>query len=121
MSLQAEIVNKLHQMKAIAPGIKASGVITSDGLIVASDGLETDEEDLFAARSVIVISVAQQVSQELGIEPIKHISIKGDKGTVFMIPLSERAFLVILADPQAKLGALMLAAMKTAEELRGVV
>ncbi|MHA2059803.1 MAG: roadblock/LC7 domain-containing protein [Candidatus Ranarchaeia archaeon] len=70
--------------KAIQQGISAITVSNFEGLVVASKIQETVDKNITAAMSGLAFSTANQVKEELKLGLFKDITIRGDKGSIFI-------------------------------------
>lgn len=110
----------LIELNGTSADIEASGVISTDGLMMASALPAGFDEDRVGAMSAAMLSLGDRTSQELERGSLEQVLIKGDAGYVLMSHAGEEAVLTVLAKPNAKLGLIFLdvkRAAATIEEL----
>jgi predicted regulator of Ras-like GTPase activity (Roadblock/LC7/MglB family) len=111
------MVKRLQSMKAAAPDIEASAIISVDGLIMAS-ALPVDvEEDRVSAMSAAMLSLGERIAGELGRGGLDQVYIKGSNGFIVLISIGTEAVLTALARQEAKLGLIILEMRRAAEDL----
>jgi uncharacterized protein len=111
------MVKRLQSMKAAAPDIEASAIISVDGLIMAS-ALPVDvEEDRVSAMSAAMLSLGERIAGELGRGGLDQVYIKGSNGFIVLISVGTEAVLTALARQEAKLGLIILEMRRAAEDL----
>ncbi|HEY59060.1 MAG TPA: hypothetical protein G4O04_11130 [Anaerolineae bacterium] len=116
-----QMVSRLQAMRAAAPDIEASAVVSVDGLIIAS-ALPTDtEEDRVSAMSAAMLSLGERIASELGRGTIEQVYVKGDQGYVILSAVGEEAVLTVLANKVAKLGLIFLEMRRAAEDLARLI
>lgn len=98
----------LFELNGTSADIEASGVISTDGLMMAS-ALPADlDEDRVGAMSAAMLSLGDRTAQELARGSLEQVLIKGDKGYILMTHAGDEAVLTVLAKPRAKLGLIFL-------------
>jgi len=111
------MIKRLQSMKAAAPDIDASAIISVDGLIMAS-ALPVDvEEDRVSAMSAAMLSLGERIAGELGRGGLDQVYIKGSNGFIVLISIGTEAVLTALARQEAKLGLIILEMRRAAEDL----
>lgn len=112
-----QMVDRLHAMRAAAPDIEASAIVSVDGLIMASALQQGAEEDRVSAMSAAMLSLGERISSELGRGALDQVYIKGDKGFIVLISVGDEAVLTALARQDGKLGLVFLEMRRAAEDL----
>ncbi|MEC4887963.1 MAG: roadblock/LC7 domain-containing protein [Scytonema sp. PMC 1070.18] len=102
--LQKQLQNFMSSTAEVQGAILAS----PDGIALASVlSVEIDEERS-AAMSASMLSLAEQIGQELVRGPIDRIIMEGEKGYGVLVSCSQEAVLLVLASAAAKQGVLFL-------------
>jgi len=116
-----QMVSRLQAMRAAAPDIEASAVVSVDGLIIASALPADTEEDRVSAMSAAMLSLGERIASELGRGTIEQVYVKGDQGYVILSAVGEDAVLTVLANKDAKLGLIFLEMRRAAEDLASLI
>ncbi|MDD2740303.1 MAG: roadblock/LC7 domain-containing protein [Methylomonas lenta] len=98
----------LTELNGSSSDIEASGIISTDGLMIASVLPAGMDEDRVGAMSAAMLSLGDRTAQELARGELEQVLIKGDSGYVLMIHAGQEAVLTVLAKPNAKLGLIFL-------------
>lgn len=120
-SRSQRMVDRLRDMRSMSSDVEASAVVSTDGLIIASDLPATSEEDRVSAMSAAMLSLGERISTELGRGQLDQVYIRGAEGYVLLMPAGEDAVLTILARREAKLGLVMLDSRRAAAEIAKLV
>lgn len=120
-SRSQRMVDRLREMRASSSDIEASAVVSTDGLIVASDLPAAAEEERLSAMSAAILSLGERISNELGRGRLNQVYIRGADGIFFVMPAGEEVVLTVLARREAKLGLVMLDSRRTAEDIAKIV
>ncbi len=111
--------NILNELNSSSADVEASAIISTDGLIMASQLPTSIDEDRVGAMSAAMLSLGDRTAQELERGGLDQVLIKGGNGYVLMLKAGEDAVLTVMAKANAKLGLIFLdvkrAAKKTAE------
>jgi uncharacterized protein len=111
------LVSVLSELNGTSADIEASGVISTDGLTIASVLPSNIDEDRVGAMSAAMLSLGDRTAQELTRGTLEQVLIKGDKGYVLMTYAGNEAVLTVLAKPNAKLGLIFLDVKRTAQSI----
>lgn len=98
----------LTELNGSSADIEASGIISTDGLMIASVLPAGMDEDRVGAMSAAMLSLGDRTAQELARGELEQVLIKGDTGYVLMTYAGKEAVLTVLAKPNAKLGLIFL-------------
>jgi uncharacterized protein len=120
-SRSQRMVDRLRDMRSLSSDVEASAVVSTDGLIIASDLPASSEEDRVSAMSAAMLSLGERISTELGRGQLDQVFIRGAEGYVLLMPAGEEAVLTILARREAKLGLVMLDSRRTAADIAKLV
>lgn len=111
----------LAELNGTSADIEASGVISTDGLMMAAVLPQTLDEDRVGAMSAAMLSLGDRAAQELARGELEQVLIKGGRGYVLMTHAGKEAVLTVLAKPQAKLGLIFLDVKRAAESIAELI
>lgn len=115
------MVDRLRDLQATTPEIEGAGVVSVDGLIMASSLPAGIEEDRVSAMSAAMISLGERIAGELGRGSLDQVHIKGGNGYVILMAVGEEAVLTTLVREGAKLGLIFLDMRRTATDLEKLI
>jgi len=115
------LASMLTELNGTSADIEASGVISTDGLMMASVLPANMDEDRVGAMSAAMLSLGDRTAQELGRGTLEQVLIKGDKGYVLMTYAGSDAVLTVLAKTNAKLGLIFLDVKRAAQRISEMV
>jgi uncharacterized protein len=116
--MRAELLTAvLTDLNGTSVDIEASGIISTDGLMIASVLPAGMDEDRVGAMSAAMLSLGDRTAQELARGTLEQVLIKGVKGYVLMTYAGTEAVLTVLAKPNAKLGLIFLDVKRAAENV----
>jgi len=120
--MRAEMLTSiLTELNGTSADIEASGVISTDGLMMAAVLPATMDEDRVGAMSAAMLSLGDRTSQELARGELEQVLIKGNQGYVLMTHAGKEAVLTVLAKPQTKLGLIFLDVKRAAESIAKLI
>ncbi len=111
------LTSVLSELNGTSADIEASGVISTDGLMMASVLPAGLDEDRVGAMSAAMLSLGDRTAQELNRGGLEQVLIKGDNGYVLMTYAGEEAVLTVMAKSNAKLGLIFLDVKRAAESI----
>lgn len=111
----------LKEFKSSSVDVQASAVVSTDGLIIASELPQDVEEDRVAAMSAAMLSLGERTSKELMKGSLEQVFVKGQDGYILLMGAGEEAVLTALAKKDAKLGLVFLDMKRTADKISGVI
>ncbi len=111
----------LTELNGTSADIEASGVISTDGLMMAAVLPQAMDEDRLGAMSAAMLSLGDRTAQELARGELEQVLIKGQRGYVLMTHAGKEAVLTVLAKPQAKLGLIFLDVKRAAESIAELI
>lgn len=111
----------LTELNGSSADIEASGIISTDGLMIASVLPAGLDEDRVGAMSAAMLSLGDRTAQELARGELEQVLIKGDKGYVLMTHAGKEAVLTVLAKPNAKLGLIFLDVKRAASSVADMI
>ncbi len=107
----------LTELNGTSADIEASGVISTDGLMMAAVLPQGMDEDRVGAMSAAMLSLGSRTSEELARGELEQVLVKGDKGYVLMTHAGDEAVLTVMAKPKAKLGLIFLDVKRAASSI----
>jgi len=111
------LTSVLTELNGTSADIQASGVISTDGLMMASVLPVGLDEDRVGAMSAAMLSLGDRTAKELARGTLEQVLIKGALGYVLMTYAGEEAVLTVMAKPNAKLGLIFLDVKRAAESI----
>lgn len=111
----------LTELNGTSADIEASGVISTDGLMMAAVLPQGMDEDRVGAMSAAMLSLGDRTAQELERGGLEQVLIKGGRGYVLMTHAGKEAVLTVLAKPNAKLGLIFLDVKRAAESIAAMI
>jgi len=89
-------------------GINASAAVTRDGLLIASDVMGEIDAETFAAMTATMTGAAETAMSEVKAGDVRRVIVEGESGKMISIGAGSNALLVVLTDPEAPLGLILL-------------
>ena len=89
-------------------GMKASAIVSSEGLLITSRTPPEMNERIIAALCSTVLASAETASNQMSIGKVNGINVKTEQGTIFLQPAGKKALLVGLAEPSAQTGLILM-------------
>jgi len=111
----------LSELNGTSADIEASGVVSTDGLMMASKLPAGMDEDRVGAMSAAMLSLGDRTAQELSRGTLEQVLIKGESGYVLMTGAGDEAVVTVMAKPKAKLGLIFLDVKRAAENIAKLV
>ena len=105
---QQALIDRMHVLQRSSPEVKATALISLDGLIIASALSPEMSEDRIAAMSASILSLAEQMAKETACGKLEQVHFKGEDGHVVLMAVGDQAVLTALVEPQAKMGVLLM-------------
>lgn len=102
------LVSILTELNGSSADIEASGVISTDGLMMAAVLPASMDEDRVGAMSAAMLSLGDRTAQELVRGDLEQVLIKGAIGYVLMTYAGSEGVLTVLTKSSAKLGLIFL-------------
>ena len=116
-----ELKELLKEFKSSSADVQASAVVSTDGLIIASELPQDVEEDRVAAMSAAMLSLGERTSKELMKGSLEQVFVKGQDGYILLMGAGEEAVLTALAKKDAKLGLVFLDMKRAADKISAVI
>lgn len=111
------LCERMTALQTNLPEVEAAAVISIDGLIMASALPPTVSEDRISAMSAAMLSLGQQINEEMGLGSLEQLYTRGSSGYVVLLAVGKLAVLTTLVKPEAKMGVLFLELRKAADDL----
>ena len=120
--MRADMLNSiLSELNGTSADIEASAVISTDGLIMASQLPQSLDEDRVGAMSAAMLSLGDRTAQELARGDLEQVLIKGNDGYVLMAHAGPEAVVTVMAKTNAKLGLIFLDVKRAAESIEKLI
>jgi predicted regulator of Ras-like GTPase activity (Roadblock/LC7/MglB family) len=122
MTSMAEMLDKvLVDLKKVG-GVEASVVASRDGLLIASNiqSFGTRAET-FAAMSATMLGAAETATTELGKGVPDRVIVETEHGKLIATGAGSKALLIVLTDPDAGLGLILVELEKAAEKVKKIL
>lgn len=100
------MLEALDQLRRVSPEIIAAAVIGLDGALEATSA-QTELEDLLGPTITTLSSIAARTAQELGRGALDATILEGAYGRIVTRDLGDGRTLVVVAEPEARLGLLL--------------
>ena len=97
----SEILGELNSTSA---DIEGSGIISTDGLIMAALIPQNLDEDRLGAMCAAMLCLGSRAAEDLARGMLEQVLITGECGHVLMTRAGEEGVLSVLAKPNAELG-----------------
>lgn len=120
-SRSERMVQRLRDLRGMLPDVQASAVVSTDGLVVASDLPNGVEDDRVSAMSAAMLSLGDRIAAELGRGLLDQVYIHGKEGYVVLMSAGEDAVLTVLARKEAKLGLILYDVRKAATDVQRLI
>lgn len=111
----------LNELNGTSADIEASGIISTDGLMMAARLPAGLDEDRVGAMSAAMLSLGDRTAHELGRGELEQVLVKGVGGYVLMTHAGGDAVVTVMAKPQSKLGLIFLDVKRAAEQISKLV
>ncbi|MFT4644021.1 MAG: putative regulator of Ras-like GTPase activity (Roadblock/LC7/MglB family) [Planctomycetota bacterium] len=96
-------------------------ILSTDGLSIASELIDSRDEDRIAAMSATILSLGKKFAAELDRGNLEQLYIKGDLGYILFKGISDFAVLGIIVSNDTRLGLLFLQMKNAAEEIENLM
>lgn len=122
----ADIINMVDKILADTKkvgGIEASVVASRDGLLIAANIPSSigARAETFAAMSATMLGAAETATTELGKGIPDRIIVESEHGKLIATGAGSKALLVVLTNPNAGLGLILVELEKAAEKIKKIL
>lgn len=111
----------LSELNGTSADIVASGVVSTDGLMIASQLPASMDEDRVGAMSAAMLSLGDRTASELGRGELEQVLVKGKEGYVLMTYAGTDTVVTVITKSSAKLGLMFLDIKRAAEEIGKII
>ncbi len=111
----------LASLSSSSGDIEASAVVSTDGLLMASNFPASMDEERMAAMAAALLAIGDRTSRELARGSLEQVFVRGDHGFVVMMAAGEDGVLTLLCNPRAKMGLIFLDMKRAAEEIAKIL
>lgn len=111
----------LSDLNGASADIEASGVISTDGLMMAAQLPANMDEDRVGAMSAAMLSLGDRTAKELARGDLEQVLVKGEHGYVLLTHAGKDAVVTVVAKSNAKLGLIFLDVKRAAENIAKLV
>lgn len=111
----------LIELNRTSADIEASAVISTDGLMMASQLPQGLDQDRVGAMTAAILSLGERTAAELQRGELDQVLIKGADGYVLLTQAGSEAVVSVLARPDAKLGLIFLDVKRAADAVAKVL
>lgn len=87
--------------------IKASGIVSKEGLLINSRTPPDVDARIFSALCSTIMGAAEAASGQMNTGFVNEISVKTEKGTIVLMPAGDKAILTALTETEAQLGLIL--------------
>jgi len=101
--------------------VEGAGLISPDGLPLATSLPNGMDEERTSAMSAAMLSLGERICRELSRGAIDRIQVQGEKGYAILVACGEDAVFIAFANEQAKQGLLMLEIKRLVTELKRIL
>ncbi|MCV6613439.1 MAG: roadblock/LC7 domain-containing protein [Cellvibrionaceae bacterium] len=120
--MRADLIDSvLSDLNGSSADIEASGVVSTDGLMMASKLTADMDEDRVGAMSAAMLSLGDRTAKELSRGELEQVLVKGKNGYVLMIAAGSEAVVTVIAKPRAKLGLIFLDVKRAADSIAQLI
>lgn len=99
-------------------GVEACAVASRDGLLIFSNAELKEHAETFAAMSATMLGAAETATTELGKGIPERIIVESNSGRIIAIGAGSKALLILMTEPEAGLGLILIEAAKAAEKIK---
>lgn len=100
-----ESLNKvLKTLQSSSPGVEASALISTDGLMIASALAKDMDETRIAAMTATLLSLGTRAATELRRGEVSEVIVRGEQGYAVMLSAGRGSLLLVLATEATPLG-----------------
>jgi len=111
----------LGSLSASSGDIEACAVVSTDGLMMASNFPAGMDEDRLGAMTAALLAMGERTSNELSRGELEQVYVRGRNGMVVMMGAGNEGVLAALCTKNSKLGLIFLDMQRAAHELAKVI
>jgi len=121
MAATLEMVDKLLSDLKATGGVEACAAISRDGLLIRAIIQKEQMVDSLAAMSATILGAAETATAQLKKGIPNRVIVETDNGILIVVGAGPKALLMLLADPKAGLGLMLLELDKAARILKEIL
>ena len=111
----------LDELTNSSKEIEATGVMSSDGVMISSVLPGDIDEQRVSAMSAAMLALGDKTANELSRGELEQVMIKGKNGYVLLTHAGNDAVVTVIAKPNAKLGLIFLDVKRAADNIATVM
>ncbi len=120
--MQAEFLTPvLAELNETSADIEASGILSTDGLMITSILPANLDEHKMAAMCAVILALSDSATQELARGSVEQVLIKSAKGYVLITYVGKDTVLAVLTKPNANLDQIAMSIKQAAESIIGLI
>ena len=116
-----DMLNKILLDLKQMGGITASSIASRDGILIVSDMESESHAETFAAMSATMLGAAESATTELGKGIPDRVIVESNHGKLIAMGAGPKALLVILTEPDAGLGLLLVELEKSVGKIKKIM
>ena len=117
----SEMLEKILDDLKLPGGIEASLVASRDGLLIFSNIDLKKHAQTFSAMSATMLGAAETATLELRKGIPERIIVESDEGKIIVTGAGPKGLLVVLTEPNASLGIILIELAKASEKIKEVL
>ncbi|MBU2559808.1 roadblock/LC7 domain-containing protein, partial [archaeon] len=121
MTTTKEMFEKILNDLRATGDVEASAIVSRDGLLMASNISTNVQADTFAAMAAIMSSAAETAITELGKGKVDRVIAESKEIKIITSGASENVLLVLMAQPSAALGLILVEMDKAVKKISRVM
>jgi predicted regulator of Ras-like GTPase activity (Roadblock/LC7/MglB family) len=121
MSRLEGLTSILKQLQSSTPGVEASALISTDGLMIASALAQDMDSTRIAAMTATLLSLGTRAATELRRGDVSEVIVRGGTGYAVMISAGRGALLLLLATEATPLGLIFFDMREAVKEIKTVL
>ncbi len=111
----------LKALQSSSPGVEASALISTDGLMIASVLAKEMDETRVAAMTATLLNLGTRAATELRRGEVSEVIVRGDQGYAVMLSAGRGALLLVLANEGTPLGLIFFDMREAVKEIKNVL
>lgn len=118
--MPTERVNDVLSDLRRAGGIRATAVVSREGILIASDLPPEVHAETFSAMAAIMLSAAETAALEMNESTADRLIVETDEGRLVVAGAGDRMMLVALTDVKAGLGHVIIEMSRAVTRLKEI-
>ncbi len=116
------MLNKILDDTKKVGGVESAVIVSRDGLLIASNFLSSSARaETFAAMSATMLGAAETATTELGKGVPDRVIVESEHGKLIATGAGPKALLVVLTNPDAGLGLILVELEKSAGKIKKIL